>query len=166
MWTILKYDKKKYHFLKIDFLKKLGNDFIFYQPKIKIQKINKNKLRKIEFDILGNYIFCFHKNFQNIDKTINYLKYCRGLKYFLNGCGQSQNEIKKFINKCKTLEDDQGFISETLFELNKNSSYKFSNGPFVEKIFKIIDFQKNKINILLGEVKTTINKKDFLFSPI
>ena len=40
------------------------------------------------------------------------------------------------------------------------------HGPFTEKIFQIINLQKNKIRILMGNIKTTINNKDFLFSPI
>ena len=33
-------------------------------------------------------------------------------------------------------------------------------------IFKIIDLQKNKIQVLIGDLKTSINRKDFLFSPL
>ena len=47
-----------------------------------------------------------------------------------------------------------------------SSKYRFSSGPFAEMIFKIIDLQKNKINILLGNLKTTIKKNDFLFNPL
>ena len=66
----------------------------------------------------------------------------------------------------KNLEDSKGYISQNLFEININSNYKFSSGAFVGKIFKIINFQKNKINILTGNLKTTINKKEFLFNPV
>ena len=31
---------------------------------------------------------------------------------------------------------------------------------------KIIDLQKNKIDILLGNIKTTIDKKEFSFTPL
>ena len=165
MWTVLKFDKKKLYLLKEDLTKKLGKDFILYNPKIKIQKFKKNKLTDIEFNILGNYIFCFHKNF-NKENIFNNLRFCRGLKYFLNGQHESQLEIKEFIKKCKSLEDKRGYISKTLFELIINSSYEFSSGPFAEKIFKIINLQKNKIDILMGNIKTTINKQKFLFKPV
>lgn len=165
MWTVLKFDKKKLSLLKEDLTKKLGKDFILYNPKIKIQKFKKNKLTDIEFNILGNYIFCFHKNF-NKENIFNNLQFCRGLKYFLNGQHESQLEIKEFIKKCKSLEDKRGYISKTLFELIINSSYEFSSGPFAEKIFKIINLQKNKIDILMGNIKTTINKQKFLFKPV
>ena len=88
MWTIIKLDKKKINFLKEDLKKKMGRSSIFYRPKIRIQKFKKNKLINKEFDILGNYIFCFNENFEK-DETLNNLKFCRGLKYFLNGFKQS-----------------------------------------------------------------------------
>ena len=165
MWVILKFDKKKFNLLKEDFNKKLGKDCIFYNPKMKIQKFKGNKLSKIEFNILGNYIFFFYKNLET-KNIYNNLQFCRGLKYFLNGCTYSQNEIKGFIEKCKSLEDNNGYIVNNLFRLYENRNYKFSSGPFAERIFKIINLQKNKIDILMGNIKTTINRQNFLFKPI
>ena len=52
------------------------------------------------------------------------------------------------------------------FSKEKNKIYKFSSGPFTNKIFKIIALNKNKIDILMGNIKSTINKKNFLFEPI
>ena len=49
---------------------------------------------------------CFHNEFNN-PKTIEKLKYCRGLKYFLPGCIQSQKQIIEFISKCKKAEDNK-----------------------------------------------------------
>ena len=164
MWTIIKFDKKNLESLKRDFKEKLGKDFTIYSPKLSIKKYKNNKLINREFNLLGNYLFCFHKSFEN-HHTINRLKFSKGLKYFLGGFIQSQDEIKKFIKKCKDFENNEGYLSENFFELYINSNYKFSSGPFVEMIFKIIDLQKNKINILLGNVKTTIKKNEFLFTP-
>tara|TARA_Y100000591_G_C21750053_1_gene654236 strand:- start:626 stop:1120 length:495 start_codon:yes stop_codon:yes gene_type:complete len=162
MWTILKFDKKRLNFLKSDLSKKLGKETIFYQPKLKLKRFKKNKLKNYEFDILGDYIFCFHKNFEK--NNIYDFNFCRGLKYFLNGYKQYQEDINKFIKKCKKYENEEGYVSKTFFDLNINSYYKFSSGPFTDQIFKIVEIQKNKINILLGKVKTTINKDRFLFS--
>ena len=61
MWTIIKSNKKKINFLKNDLTKNLGNDFIIYNPKILVEKYKKNKLIKKEFDLLGDYLFSFHK---------------------------------------------------------------------------------------------------------
>ena len=115
--------------------------------------------------LLGNYIFCYHDKF-NDNKTILGLKYLRGLKYFLNGFLNNQTEIKFFIDKCKNLENEKGFINKNLYETHLNQYYKFKSGPFVEEIFKTIDLQRNKIDILLGNIRTTIKTKNFLYSPI
>ena len=165
MWMIIKVDKKKLNTLKDEFSKKIGKEIVFYQPKLKIEKFHKNKLESREVNILGDYIFCYHDKLKDENK-LNQLQFCRGLKYFLLGCKQYQEEIINFINKFKSFENKEGYISKSIFELNINSYYKFSSGPFTEQIFRIINIQKNKINILLGKVKTTINKKDFLFSPV
>ena len=165
MWVVLKFDRKRLNFLKEDFNRKLGKDCAFYDPKMLIQKFKGNKLSKIEFNVLGNYLFCFHKNF-SVSNLYNELNFCRGLKYFLDGCFQCQREINDFIIKCKSLENKEGYITSNLLNLHENKKYIFSSGPFTEKIFKIINLQKNKIDILMGNLKTTINKEKFLFKPI
>ena len=164
MWTIIKFDKKKLSILKEDFSQKLNGNFEIYSPKLLIQKYKKNKLVNKELNLLGDYILCFHKDFKNY-KTINNLKYCRGLKYFLEGFKTSQIDIENFVNKCKSSEKD-GYLSYNFYKLNLNGKYKFTTGPFVEKIFQIINLQKNKIDILMGNLKTTIKKKEFLFNPV
>ena len=164
MWTIIKIDKKRIEFLKQDFLKKLGKEVIIYNPKLLLQKYKKNKLFNKELDLMGDYFFCFHKDLAQ-NETINKLKYSRGLKYFLTGCVESQNEITNFIDKCKKSENKDGYLTQGFFQLNLNNYYKFTTGPFVEKIFKIINLQKNKIDIYMGNIKTTIQRKQFLFKP-
>ena len=72
MWAILKIDKKKLNILKNEFSSKLGKDTIFYQPKLKIEKYKRNKIEKREIDILGDYIFCYHKSL-SCQKKINQL---------------------------------------------------------------------------------------------
>ena len=119
---------------------------------------------KKELNLLGDYALCFLPNFNDCT-TINNLKYLRGLKYFLNGFTSCQKEIIDFINRCKKIENKDGYISSNLFETEINKYYKFTSGPFNENIFKIIEFQKNKINILMGSVKATISKKEFLYNP-
>ena len=61
MWAIIKFDQKKLEHLKKDISNKLGNDFKVYNPKLLIQKYKKNKLVKKEFNLLGDYLFCYHK---------------------------------------------------------------------------------------------------------
>ena len=165
MWLIFKVDKKRIETLKREFKLKLGEETIFYSPKLLIEKYNKNKLSRREISLLGDYMFCYNEKFTN-NNILNILKFSKGLKYFLNGCEKSQNEIYSFIEKCKSCEDKKGYIGINFFNLIKNSKYKFSNGPFTEKIFEIINLQKNKIDILLGRIKTSIKKEQFLFSPV
>ena len=165
MWTVLKFDKKKLNLLKQDFLKNLGQDCEFYIPKLILQKYSKNKLIQKEFNLLGDYLFCFHKNLNKIS-TQNQLKFFRGLKYFLNGYNKSQNEIDKFVRRCKKMENNTGYLSANFFKLELNKDYKFSSGPFVEKIFKIVSLQKKTIDILMGNLKTKIDRRKFLFNPL
>ena len=165
MWTVIKFDKKKLEFLKKDFSNKLKGNLIIYNPKLLIQKYQKNKLINKEFHLLGDYLLCYHKDFKN-PQILKNLQFSRGLKYFLNGFIRSQNQIEDFVKKCKSSENEKGFLSQNFYELNLNNNYKFSTGPFSETIFKIISLQKNKIDILMGNIKTTIKKGKFLFSPI
>jgi len=165
MWTILKFEKTKLELLKTDLRQKIGNDFKIYIPKIQIQKYKNNKLKNIELDLLGDYLLFFHKSFKD-NKSLYTLKSSRGLKYFLDGFIQSQNDIKEFIDRCKETECEKGFLSKDFFKLYLNKKYQFSSGPFTNKIFQIISLQKNKINILLGNVRTSVKKEDFIFYPV
>ena len=165
MWTKIKFDKKKLSFFKKELKNKIGNESIIYSPKLLIKKIKKKKLQKKEYEILGDYLFCHHENFNKVNflKQLNFVK---GVKYFLNGFQLCQNEIEKFIDKCKNLEDDSGYITQNLYEEEINKYYRFSSGPFINEIFKIVQLQKNKIDILMGNLKTTINKKEYIFKPV
>ena len=165
MWAIIKHDKKNLNLLLQDFKKKLGDDFVIYRPRMQLKKFNNNKLISKPIYLLGDYIFCFHKNFENKNFEKN-LRFCRGLKYFLNGFAEFQTEILKFINRCKKFENTEGFITQSLFEIDFNTNYKFLSGPFAEQIFKLINFKEKKIDIMIGNLKTTVNRKDFLYTPI
>ena len=81
MWTILKFDKKNIGLLIRDIKEKIGEDCKIYVPKLIYQKFHNNKIVNKEFNLLGDYMFCFHKNLNNIK---NYRAYynLKGLKYF------------------------------------------------------------------------------------
>ena len=127
--------------------------------------MQKNKLYQKEIEILGDYVFCYNVNFTN-KNLMDSLKFSRGLKYFLNGYIEFQSQIISFIEQCKCSEDSKGFISQSFYEIDLFRDYKFLSGPFSEKIFKVIGLEKNRINVLMGNLKTKVDKKDFLFSPI
>lgn len=165
MWTIIKIDKKKQNFFKGELSKQLGSDITLYNPKINIQNYINNKLFNKKIDLLGDYIFCFHKDFKN-PKILNQLKFVKGLKYFLNGFTQSQEEIKNFISKCREAENNEGYLTKNIYNLCKDKEYKFFSGPFTNMIFKIINIQKKKIEILIGNVKTVTNTEENCFQPI
>jgi len=165
MWTVIKIDKKKQNFFKNEITKKLGSDIILYSPKIYIQNYKNNKLIDKKIDLLGDYIFCFHNDFKN-PKILNKLKFVKGLKYFLDGFIKSQKEIENFISKCKNSENNQGYLTKNIFNLYKDREYKFFSGPFTNMIFKIINIQKKKMEILIGNVKTVTNNDENCFQPI
>ena len=123
-----------------------------------IDKFKKNKKINYEFNLLGDYIFCYHNKFSN-PFTVNSVKFSRGLKYVLDGFIASQNEIREFIENCKKLENNKGYMTQNIFDILIDKKYKFSSGPFTNQIFKIISMQKDKINISIGNLKTKINKK-------
>ena len=138
MWTILKFEKKYLGLLKKDLSNKLGDEVKFYLPKLKFQKFKKNKLYNSEMLLLGDYLFCYHSGFRN-NKIINALKYCRGLKYFLSNCFNSQRSIDEFIKKCLNHEDDQGYIRQSFFEFNSN-----------EEFTRVLGFDMNGTSIPAG----------------
>jgi len=162
MWIVIKIDKKNQNIFKRELSLKLPTQTLFYSPKILVSKHYNNKIIKKEFDILGDYIFCYNSKFSNYT-NLNLIKFTRGLKNILSGYISSQNEIVFFVEKCKKMEDKKGYVSQSFFELSNNSYYKFSSGPFVNEIFKILKIQKTKLEVLLGNIKMSLNKKDFLF---
>ena len=157
--------KKTFFFLKKKFLSKIGKYTEFYLPKNYIQKNIKKKILYKDFNLLGDYLFCYSKNLQQ-NNIIRSLQFTRGLKYFLNGALGAQFEIEQFIKKCKKSENIQGYLNENFFELCKSKNYMISNGPFTDKIFRIIDLQKNKITALLGNIEAKINRKKLSIRPV
>ena len=164
MWIVAKYDKKKANFFLDDLKKKLKDKVVIYNPRVKIEKFHKNKLISKEFNILGDYIFCFNPKFAN-QKILDNLQFTKGLKYFLSGFYKSQKEIKDFIKKCKKSENENGFISADFFDIELNKKYKFNNGPLLNLIFKVVEIQKTKFKVIMGDKIATI-EKGFLFSPL
>ena len=84
----------------------------------------------------------------------------------MEGHIQCQKEIVNFIKRCKDNEDKEGYLLQNFFIKEINRSYEFLSGPFTKKIFNIISFQNNKLQAKIGDLKTTINSKDFLFRPV
>ena len=164
MWTVIKFNQKKIELMKRDISKKIEGKTEFYSPKMLIQYYCKNKLIDKEMNLLGDYLFCFNENFKN-QHCREAIKFSRGLKYLLEGQGLLGEDIKKFIETCKDFENKRGYVNFSFLNVIKNNKYKFTSGPFVNKIFEVVSFQKNKIDILIGKIRTTLARKEFSFRP-
>tara|TARA_A100001011_G_scaffold349140_2_gene387497 strand:- start:1959 stop:2453 length:495 start_codon:yes stop_codon:yes gene_type:complete len=162
MWTLIKYDQKNLNFFKNNLNKLLGKNCEFYFPKYLLKKKLKNKVFGKEINLLGDYIFCYNEYFSKRENILK-LNNTKGLKYFLKGYQESQKEIEVFISKCKKNENEHGYLEKIITEVNLNLDYKFKSGPFSEEIFKIIKFNKNKINIMLGNIKASF-KNNYLYN--
>ena len=144
MWTVIKFDQKKIELMKRDISKKIKGATEFYTPKMLIQYYYKNKLVNKEVNLLGDYLFCFNINFRNQNYR-EAIKFSRGLKCLLEGQGFLSDDIKKFVEMCKNFENKKGYVNFSFLNLIKNNKYRFTSGPFVNKIFEIINFQKIKL---------------------
>ena len=166
MWVVLKYNKNEFNFLVKDFKKILGNSPLVFRPKLKYQKLVRNKLQFLEKDILGDYLICYHEQFKNIN-ILTILKNLRGLKYFLTNSQTNQKEITNFINYCEKNSDTEGYIRPSFFEFSNMKKGIFMSGPFTNMIFSVIEKQKDKLKVLIGKVTTTIKKNSgYLYRPV
>ena len=166
MWVVAKIKKREIGIFKEELIKKAGKDIQFYCPKIEYHQHFKNKVYRLEKFVLENYIFCFHKKFKE-SRHINEARSSKGLQYFLDGYNQNQKQITKFIEYCKSFENESGYLTQSFFRTIISNKAKFISGPFTNMIFEILDKQKNKLKILVGNLVTTIsNKADYLYRPI
>jgi len=166
MWIVAKIKIKNLNTFKKSLTEKMGSNVKFYLPKIEYHKYYGNKVKRFEKFILENYVFCYHEKF-NSPNCINSVKFLKGLEYFLEGYTQNQNQILKFIEYCKSYENEKGFLTQLFFKNMVIKRAKFISGPFANIIFDILEKQKNKLKILIGDIVTTIpNKTNYLYRPI
>ena len=165
MWAILKFDRKNFELLKNDFQEKLGDDVKFYSPKLRLKKFLKNRIYFKEINLLGDYLFCFHKDFSKMS-VLNSLKYSRGLKYFLTNFLKSQVDINKFILKCKENEDDNGFIKFTFFNYELSKKLELISGPLTNLILNVLEENSQFVKAYIGNYKVVVSKERNLFRPI
>ncbi len=166
MWAVAKIKIKDLNTFKKNVTEKIGNDIKFYQPKLEYHKFFGDKVKRFEKNILENYIFCHHEKFKK-SKYINEIRFLRGLEYFLEGYTQNQNQILKFIEYCKSYENEKGFLTQSFFKTIITKKAKFISGPFTNMIFEILEKQKNKLKILIGNIVTIIpDKTNYLYRSI
>ena len=162
MWIIIKFKQNQFYTLKQEFKKKLEIEPNFFFPKLKLQKIKKNRLISYVSPLLGDYIFCFHPKFsnENILRNVNYLK---GVKFLLNGFRNYQKDIPNFIKRCRSSEDENGYIKQTFFNFVAIDKIKFLSGPFTNIIFKIMKRQKDSMKVSDGNVNISFSAERYLF---
>tara|TARA_B100001029_G_C14898787_1_gene359688 strand:+ start:190 stop:666 length:477 start_codon:yes stop_codon:yes gene_type:complete len=142
-------------------IKKKISDIKFYYPKIRSSKKGSEK------NILGNYVFCYSKNFSEENTSTLNLKFVKGLKKILFSKKRFNDEVLNFINYCKSHEDQNGFLKNTFFKEDINDEGRFLNGPFSNYIFSLIKKEKKKIQVLVGAIKVSISDKGkFNYSTI
>ena len=165
MWVVLKFDKKNLSTLKFDLINRVGCEIKYYQPKFLLKKFLKNKIKVKEEYLLGDYLFCFHKNFSN-KAILDSIKYCKGLKYFLTNYVQSQESIINFIHLCKTNEDDQWYIKSSFFKFKSFKKFKIISGPLTNFVFDLIEENKFSLKANINNYRFTVSKKNNLLSPV
>ena len=166
MWIVAKYKINEINILKKNFREILGNEPEYYFPKIQYNKIINRKFKIMKKSALEDYFICYHPLFKNAN-ILNILKFTKGLKYILNGFRNNQFEISKFIIRCKSFEDKNGFLKQEFFNKDNFDRGKFISGPFTNFVFDVLTREAGKIEILIGKYKTTVSKNsNFIFRPI
>tara|TARA_B100001765_G_C19415971_1_gene298872 strand:+ start:253 stop:753 length:501 start_codon:yes stop_codon:yes gene_type:complete len=166
MWIVLKYKRNEFNFLKDGLIKVLGNLPLIFRPKIKLQKLVKNKIHYIENDILEDYLLCYHEKFKK-NNILNHLKNLKGLKYILNNSQNCQKEIIGFIKYCKDNQGTDGYIKQSFFNFTKMKKGIFLSGPFTNMFFSVIDKHRDRLKVLIGNMTATItNNSNYLYRPI
>ena len=166
MWIVAKIKKNKIITFRKELIEKSGKSVEVYCPKIEYHNYFKNKVKKLAKPALENYIFCYHKDFNN-SVFLNKLKFTKGLDYFLSGHYQNQNEIVKFVKYCKSSENKEGYLTQAFFKNMITKKAKFISGPFTNMMFEILKKQKNNLKIIVGNVVTTISdSSNYLYRPV
>ena len=69
-------------------------------PDLTSTKIFKNKIINKKINLLGDYVFCYHESFSNLN-SFNEIKFLKGVTLLLEGYFKEQDEINKFIKNLK-----------------------------------------------------------------
>lgn len=155
MWVIAKINNSSFVNFKEDITKKICDKSVkFYQPKFLTSLFKKNKKYLKEVNLLNDYIFVFNEKFKS-KAFLNYLKFTKGLKYFLPNHEENQNNIRETIANYKRHENSKGYLEDNFFYKLENKELQFINGPFKDTIFEIIKKNKKRIDFYIGKIKAT-----------
>ena len=166
MWIVVKFKKEKIQSLKLEILRKFGGKLDFYIPKIEIEKTINNKLKKKTLKYITNdYLFCKISPC-SLKEVLLTIKYTKGVKYILNHFHCSQKEIERFIKKCKFHENEDGNLKSSFFEIVEKSNIQFLNGPFLNRIMKIVENNKKIMKVSLNNLNLSVKKNNNLFQTV
>ena len=83
-----------------------------------------------------------------------------------HGHTKKVSEIIKFINHCKSFENKDGYLTQSFFKKIILKKAQFVSGPFTNMIFEILEKQKNKLKIIVGNVVMTVSdNSNYLYRP-
>jgi hypothetical protein len=166
MWLIAKFKKNELMTLKNNLENKLESKITLYQPKFLTEFFKNNKKISREIPLIGNYVFIFHSKFSQ-KNLINFLSTTKGLEYFLGKSSINQIQINKFIELCKSFEDIKGNIKPTFFKNLLNYKAQFLSGPFVNKVFQVLEKNENYMRIILNDIEIKLSDKaKYLYRPL
>ena len=166
MWIVLKYKKKEQNYLLKELRQRVGKDIKIYIPKINLKFFSKSKIVNIKKPLLGDYLFCYHSNFKDIN-FLNSINFLKGLKYILKDFISSQKEINFFIKRCNRHENSEGFLSQDFFNFENKKKFKFFSGPFTNMIFDLIKKEnKHNLKCLIGDFKLTVTGRENIYFPV
>lgn len=160
MWVVLKI--KKYSELNIirkSLTDLFGSSPNLCNPKVKTKKISNKKNTNKDTFLLEKYILIYHNKLSD-QFYLNKMSYMRGIDYCLQGFKGCQNEINKFVQKCEKNQDISGYVNSDFFNLYEGMDIKFSKGPFVNFVSKIVEIQKKKLKMLVGNYSIYLEKKE------
>ena len=69
----------------------------------------------------------------------------KGLNIFLVDISSRKMKLMNLWQNVKKMRDSDGYLSQSFFDIKKDTFYRFSSGPFTQKMFKVIDIQKTKL---------------------
>ncbi len=160
MWVVLKI--KKYSELNIirkSLTDLLGSSPKLCNPKVKTKSISGKKNTNRDTFLLEKYVLIYHNKLSN-QLYLNKISYMRGIDYCLQGFKSCQNEIYKFVQRCEKYQDNLGYVNSDFFNLSEGMDIRFSKGPFVNFVSKIVEIQKKKLKMLVGNYSIYLEKKE------
>ncbi len=165
MWIVIKIKKNSFDFFSKNLSNAMGSKLKLYYPIYCIDKKKNKHVTKKFYNLLGNYIFCYHPNFKDFN-FVEKIKYIKGIDQILNSFKNDQFNIENFINFCKKNETKEGILNSNFFKNLISLRGKFLNGPFVNMIFDIVKKDKNILNLVIGNLKIkACLKNNLVFYP-